>query len=111
LLGMRVQQFSGAGGDWADSHTYHLEFPPAAAICELSLTAANENDDQAGASVGFLSYTYVDPDGTPHEVPVDWASRRSVIAHERMTRVDWYLRVYNVDAAGLLNVFFWERVW
>ena len=58
--------------------SFHLEFPPAAALCELSLTAANESDDQAGASVGFLSYTYVDLDGTPHEVPLDWADRRCV---------------------------------
>jgi len=111
MLGMRAQQFSATGGDWADAQTFHLEFPPAAALCELSLTSANESDDQAGATVGFLSYTFVDPDGTPHEVPIDWGSRRSVIAHDRMTRVDWYLRVYNVSAAGMLNIFFWERVW
>ena len=86
MLGMRAQQFSGSGEDWAEMHTFHLEFPAAAALCELSLTAANESDDQAGASVGFLSYTYVDADGTSHEIPVDWADRRCVIAHDAITR-------------------------
>ena len=58
-----------------------------------------------------LSYTYTDPDGTPHEVSIDYSSRVSVVAHNRMTRVDWYMRIYKVDSAGLLNVFFWDNVW
>jgi hypothetical protein len=28
-----------------------------------------------------------------------------------MTRVDWYMRIYKVNSAGLLNVFFWDSVW
>ena len=112
MNGMLFHTFSGGSDDdFAVTHSYHAEFPAAAAICELNLTSANENDDQAGASVGFLSYTYTDPDGSPHDVPIDYGSRRSVVAHDRMIRVDWYLRTYSVDASGLLNIFFWDSVW
>jgi hypothetical protein len=110
--GMLTHRFSGWSRDeFAVSHSFHHEFAPAAALCELSLTSASENDDQAGTNLGFLSYTYTDPDGTPHEVPIDFGSRVSVVAHNRMTRVDWYMRIYKVDSAGLLNVFFWDSVW
>ena len=108
---MATHSFSGrATDDWAVSHSFHHEFAPSAAICELSLTSANESDDEAGTTVGFLSYTYADPDGTPHEVPIDYGSRRAVVGHDRMIRVDWYLRTYSVDAAGLLNIFLWDFV-
>ena len=112
MNGMLTHRFWGRSDeDLAVSHSFHLEFAPAAALCELSLTSASENDDQAGTNLGFLSYTYTDPDGTPHEVQIDWAGRVSAVAHDRMTRVDWYLRTIATDAAGLLNVFFWDRVW
>ena len=99
-----------SGDDWAQSFSFSHDFPAAGAICELSITAANELDDQAGTSLGFLSYTYEDPDGTPHDVSIDYGSRRSAIGHDRMIRVDWYLRIYEADSAGLLNIFFWESV-
>ena len=111
MRGMMTRHFSGwSTGDFAVSHSYHLDLAPAAVICELSLTSANENADQAGSSVGFLSYTFTDPDGTPHEVPIPFGDRLSVIGHNRIIRVDWYLRIYGVNAAGLLNVFVWDSV-
>jgi hypothetical protein len=109
---MLTHRFSASSDDeWAQSFSFHHEFAPAAALCELSLTAVRENDDQAGSDLGFVSYTYTDGDGTPHDVAIDWASRTSVVAHDRMTRVEWYLRIYSTDSAGLFNVFFWDRVW
>jgi hypothetical protein len=44
-------------------------------------------------------------------VPIDYGSRVSVVAHNRMTRVDWYMRIYRINSAGLLNIFFWDSVW
>jgi hypothetical protein len=112
MNGMLTHRFSGwSTEDLAVTHSFHHEFAPAAALCELCLTSASERDDQAGTNLGFLAYTYTDPDGTPHEVPIDYASRVSVVAHDRMTRVDWYMRIYEVDSAGLLNIFFWDSVW
>jgi hypothetical protein len=109
---MLTHRFSASSDDeWAQSFSFHHEFAPAAALCELSLTAVRENDDQAGSDLGFVSYTYTDGDGTPHDMAIDWASRTSVVAHDRMTRVEWYLRIYSTDSAGLFNVFFWDRVW
>jgi hypothetical protein len=104
--GMLTHRFSGWSRDeFAVSHSFHHEFAPAAALCELSLTSASENDDQAGTNLGFLSYTYTDPDGTPHEVPIDFGSRVSVVAHNRMTRVDWYMRIYRSTRRGCSTSF------
>jgi hypothetical protein len=112
MRGMLTHRFSAASDDdLAVWHSFHLEFAAAPALCELCLTSYRENDDQAGADLGFFAYTYTDLDGTPHEVQIDWAGRVSAVAHDRMTRVDWYLRTIATDAAGLLNVFFWDRVW
>ncbi|HMI28520.1 MAG TPA: hypothetical protein VK490_02365 [Gaiellaceae bacterium] len=112
MNGMLTHRFSGRSDeDFAVSQSFHHEFAPAGALCELSITSASENDDQAGTNLGFVSYTYTDPDGTPHEVPIDFGSRRSVVAHDRMIRVEWYMRIYRVDSAGLFNVFFWDHVW
>jgi hypothetical protein len=112
MNGMLTHRFSGwSTEDFAVSHSFHHEFAPAAALCELCLTSASERDDRAGVNLGFISLTYTDPDGTPHEVSFDYAARRSVVAHNRMTRVDWYMRIYGIDAAGLLNIFFWDSVY
>ena len=111
MRGMLTHRFSAASSDeWATSFSFHHEFAPAAAICELSLTSASETDDQAGTNLGFLDYTYVDPDGTPRGVPVDYGSRVSAVGHDRMISVEWYIRIFRVNSAGLLNVFFWDSV-
>ncbi|MEO7981470.1 MAG: hypothetical protein ABI807_11355 [Sporichthyaceae bacterium] len=109
--GMLTHRFSGwTDSDLAVSHSFHHEFAPHAAICELSLTSVNEWGDQAGTNLGFTSYTYVDADGTPHQVDLDWAARRANVGHDRMTRVEWYMRIFEVDSAGLLNIYFWPSV-
>ena len=78
MNGMLTHRFSGwSSEDLAVSHSFHHEFAPAAALCELSLTSASENDDQAGTNLGFLSYTYTDSDGTPHELRLPCVRRRS----------------------------------
>jgi hypothetical protein len=111
MRGMLTHRFWGwSTEDFAVSHSFHHEFAPSAALCELCITSANELEDRAGTNLGFLSYTYADPDGTPYEVPIDFGSRTSVVAHDRMIRVEWYMRIHGVDAAGLLNIFFWDSV-
>lgn len=111
MLGMFTSSFSGwSTGEFAVSHSFHHEFAPTAIICELSLTSASESDDTAGVDLGFLSFTFVDPDLTPHEVSKDYGARVSHLGHDGMTRVDWYMKVYNINAAGLLNAFFWPSV-
>jgi hypothetical protein len=32
------------------------------------------------------------------------------VGHDRMTRVEWYLRIFEVDSTGLLNIYFWPSV-
>jgi hypothetical protein len=111
MLGMFTSGFSGEStGEFAVSHSFHHEFAPSAIICELNLTSASESADTAGADLGFLSFTFVDPDLTPHDVAIDFGSRTAHVGHNGMTRVDWYMRIYNINAAGLFNAFFWPSV-
>jgi hypothetical protein len=110
--GMLTHHFAmSTDSDIAVSHSFSHEFAPHAAICELSLNSITEWADQAGTNLGFVSYTYVDPDGTPHDVTIDYGDRRPNVGHDAMIRVEWYMRIFEVDAAGLLNIFFWPSVW
>lgn len=111
MLGMFASNFRGwSTDDLAVSHSFRHEFAPTAIICELSLTSASESADTAGADLGFISFTHVDSDLTPHDVAIDWNSRTSCIGHDGITRVDWYMRIYNIRAVGLFNAFFWSMV-
>jgi hypothetical protein len=111
MRGMLVRSFSAsASDDFAASYSFHHEFAVHAAICELSITTVNENDDQAGSSLGFLAYTFVDQDGTPQGVSINPASRTPVVGDDRMISVDWFMRIYKADAVGLFNAFFWDSV-
>ena len=96
--------------DLARSLSFDHEFAPTSMICELSLTALNENDDEGGATLGFSSFTFEDPDGTPHDQPISFEDRRAHIGHNQIRRVEWFLRLYNVHAKGLFNAFFWDSV-
>ena len=59
MRGMLTHRFSAASDDdLAVWHSFHLEFAAAPALCELSLTSYRENDDKAGADLGFFAYTY-----------------------------------------------------
>ncbi len=111
MNGMATHRFGGrTDSDLAVSGSFHHEFAPTNMICELCLTSASENDDNSGADLGFTSYTYVDPDGTPHDVAIPYAARIANIGHDRLIRVEWYMRIYNVNAMGLFNAFFWDSV-
>ena len=115
MNGMLTHRFSGwSSEDLAVSHSFHHEFCAGGRPVRALLDGGDDTiltGTLIGTNLGFLSYTYTDPDGTPHEVPIDYGSRVSVVAHNRMTRVDWYMRIYKVNSAGLLNVFFWDSVW
>jgi hypothetical protein len=108
---MATHSFAARSSDeWAQSVSFQHEFPASAAICELSLTSVNETDDQAGTTAGFLSYTHLEADAHPHDVPINFGDRRAVVGHDQMIRVEWYLRIYSADSKGLLNIFFWDHV-
>ena len=96
--------------DLARSFSFDHEFAPTSMICELSLTALDENDDEAGATVGFSGFTFEDDNGTPHHTPVKFEDRRAHVGHNRIRRVEWFLRIYNARAKGLFNAFFWDDV-
>ena len=108
--GMHAHRFWGrTDSDLAVAHTFEYEFSPRDAICEVSLTQVNERADNTGAMVAFVSYTYLDDAGEPHRVEF-WDNPTPVIGHSRLIRIEWYLRIWEVGATGLLNVFFWPRV-
>jgi hypothetical protein len=111
MNGMFVTGFGAStDSDWAQSVSFHHEFEPTSMICELTLSTVNENDDNAGSTLGFVSFTYEDDDGTPHEVDIDYGSAQASIGHNRLRRCEWYLRIFNVHARGLFNAFFWDSV-
>jgi hypothetical protein len=111
IRGMLAYGFSAsASEDFATSYSFHHEFAVHAAICEVSIATANENDDQAGTSLGFLAYTFVDPDDTLNSASISPASRTPVVGHNRMISVAWFMRIYKTDAVGLFNAFFWDSV-
>lgn len=107
--GMLVSGFGvTTDSDIAVSQSFHHEFAPTNMICELSLSSASENDDEAGTNLGFTSFTFVDERGNPQEMQIDFGERRAHIGHNNITRVEWYMRVYNVSSKGLFNAFFWS---
>jgi hypothetical protein len=111
MNGMLVMSFgAGTDDDLAHSFSFHHEFEPTSMICEVSLSAHNENDDEAGSMVGFSSVTFEDENGRPQDVAIDFASSRPWIAQNRLRRCEWYVRVYNANARGLFNAFFWDSV-
>ena len=111
MNGMATHRFGGStDSDLAVSGSFHHEFAPTSMICELCLTSASENDDNSGTNLGFTSFTFVDPDGSPHNVPIDFGARNANIGHDRLIRAEWYMRIYNVNARGLFNAFFWDSV-
>jgi hypothetical protein len=108
--GMHAHSFWGrTDSDLAVAHTYEYEFAVHDAICEVSLTQVNERADNTGAMVAFVSYTYLDDAGTPQRVDL-WDDPKPIIAHTRLIRIEWYLRIWDASATGILNVFYWARV-
>jgi hypothetical protein len=108
--GMHAHRFRGwTDSDIAVSHTFEYEFPVHDAICEVSLSEVNERDDNTGALVAFVSYTYLDDAAEPQRVDL-WHDPRPVIGHSRLIRVEWYMRIWEASATGILNVFYWPRV-
>ena len=105
MNGMLTHRFSGwSSEDLAFSHSFHHEFAPGGRPVRVLLDPGeSRNDDQAGTpqDLGFFCYTYTDPDGTPHEIPIDYGSRVSVVAHNRITRVlTGTLRIYKATRRG-----------
>jgi hypothetical protein len=105
---MKTFRFSSStSDDLAQFRSFHFDFPPCAAIAEVSLTGIDENDDNSGATVGFISFTFLDDDGRPQEVRLDLGARLPVVGHNRLIRVDFFMRLWIARASGLLNVFIW----
>jgi hypothetical protein len=111
MNGMFVMGFGAhTDSDIAQSFSFHHEFEPTSMICELSLSMVDENADNAGSALWFSSFTFEDDDGTPHDVPIDFAAAVAHIGHNRLRRCEWNMRLWNVHARGLFNAFFWDSV-
>ena len=111
MNGMFVTGFGAStDSDIAQSLSFHHEFEPTSMICELSLSMVNENDDNAGSTLSFSSYTYEDDDGTPHDVNINFNAANAWIGHNNLRRCEWNARIWNVHARGLFNAFFWDSV-
>jgi hypothetical protein len=109
MIGMFVMGFGGStDSDVAQSLSFHHEFEPSSMICELSLSMIDENDDQAGSSIWFSSFTFEDDDGNPHDVAVDFSDAKASIGHDNLRRCEWNMRIWNSHARGLFNAFMWD---
>jgi len=108
MIGMKAIGFSAeTDDDVARFNGFHLDLPPVSAICQVAITGIDEFDDESGATVGFTSITFLDERGQPQQQMFDVGLRRSHVGHNRLIRVDFFVRLWSCRASGLLNVFIW----
>ena len=95
------------------SGSFHWELPPRSALGQLSISTYFEFDDEAHVDLGFTHAEYLDNDNVTHHADypdIDRVDAARTISVNRLTRIEWQMRVSNCVAWFLINLFFWDSV-
>jgi len=101
------------GGDW-HSASWHYELSPKSTLAQLTLADHYEFDDETKVDLGFTSCEFIDGDGVQHKDSFPDIDQIGGVVHKfgrnKLVRVDWEMRVYDVYSTWLLNLFYWNNV-
>jgi len=101
------------GGD-SYSASWHYELAPKSTLAQLSLTSYFEFDDETKVDLGFTSCQFIDSNGVQRTDSFPDIDLIDGVVHKfgrnKLVRVDWEMRVRDVHASWLLNLFYWDHV-